>query len=566
MDWQELLFRKAYKRVARWRQQRSPFHWYDAATEQRRLLQLAAVLGAPVTGVAQRALTVGVEGTSLVLPEPLALLPTGAASSALVRALLVIALVAPGERGFFRRFRACARQYPGLRGAWRPLAAELRELRRTHPAHYARLRSLCLAEPDVVADLAPASAAAGVALEPAQPSTRAMKDLQKPRNPAPAERVELDRQQIEDYTLGHNFEKIETVEEFDGQWRDVDGEEDLQEDEAVSELALRHLLRSADAAHSTHSAEAGSGAAPELQGEAHSERVVRYPEWNYKTRAYRDGHCTVHVKTPAQLDLARIERALHGNRAALVLAERELGRLLTARRPRGRLLSGTDVDLDALVSRNADLRAGCAPSDAVYLRRCRAAPEVELAVLLDVSLSTDAWIDGVRVLDVELDAVSLLAEALHRLQVPFSLGAFYSRTRHECVALELKRPREPWPVARARVGGVSPIGYTRIGPALRHCIAGLQRSSARDRWIIMLTDARPNDYDRYEGRYGVEDVAQAVKEGQLAGVHLHAIAVGTAPHASLPAMMRGASHEMLSRPQRLSDALRSFVGRVLRDA
>ena len=43
--------------------------------------------------------------------------------------------------------------------------------------------------------------------------------------------------------------------------------------------------------------------------------------------------------------------------------------------------------------------------------------------------------------------------------------------------------------------------------------------------IILLTDGRPCDYDRYEGRYGVADVRHALREGEARGVITHALAI-----------------------------------------
>ena len=40
--------------------------------------------------------------------------------------------------------------------------------------------------------------------------------------------VEVDKKQQEDYVLLHNFEKVETAEEFNGTWRDFDGSDELE--------------------------------------------------------------------------------------------------------------------------------------------------------------------------------------------------------------------------------------------------------------------------------------------------------------------------------------------------
>ena len=70
-----------------------------------------------------------------------------------------------------------------------------------------------------------------------------------------------------------------------------------------------------------------------------------------------------------------------------------------------------------------------------------------------------------------------------------------------------------------RLHAISPAGYTRIGPAIRYALALMDRSGARRRLVLRLTDAKPTDYDQYEGRCGVEDVRQALREAADDGVH-----------------------------------------------
>ncbi len=41
---------------------------------------------------------------------------------------------------------------------------------------------------------------------------------------------------------------------------------------------------------------------------------------------------------------------------------------------------------------------------------------------------------------------------------------------------------------------------------------------AEHRLLLLLSDGKPNDSDDYEGRYGVEDMRQAVNEAKLQGI------------------------------------------------
>lgn len=85
------------------------------------------------------------------------------------------------------------------------------------------------------------------------------------------------------------------------------------------------------------------------------------------------------------------------------------------------------------------------------------------------------------------------------------------------------------------MGALTPTGYTRIGPALRHATALLDREPAERKLLRLVTDGKPNDYDRYEGAHGVADVRQATREAAQGGICAHAIGID-------PSAARAADH------------------------
>lgn len=119
---------------------------------------------------------------------------------------------------------------------------------------------------------------------------------------------------------------------------------------------------------------------------------------------------------------------------------------------------------------------------------------------------------------------------------------------------------EPWCLARDRLGALQPQGYTRIGPALRHATACLSRVRARRRRLLLHTDGKPPDDDRYEGRDGMADVRQALREARAAGVEVHALAIDRRAREGLPAMFGPGGWTILPRPEALPIALgRAFA-------
>ena len=58
------------------------------------------------------------------------------------------------------------------------------------------------------------------------------------------QQLTVDKKAQEDYVLTHNFEKVETADEFNGSWRDFDGEDDLADHQnALDELNMKYTVR-----------------------------------------------------------------------------------------------------------------------------------------------------------------------------------------------------------------------------------------------------------------------------------------------------------------------------------
>ncbi|MGI9591868.1 MAG: hypothetical protein ACR2P8_10915, partial [Myxococcota bacterium] len=105
-------------------------------------------------------------------------------------------------------------------------------------------------------------------------------------------------------------------------------------------------------------------------------------------------------------------------------------------------------------------------------------------------------------------------------------------------------------------------GYTRIGPALRHATALLAATPAERRLLLLVSDGKPTDYDRYEGRYGVADVRQAIREAHEREIHTHALAIDAVARDYLPALFGRGGFHVLPRPEQLVEVLTAVYGRL----
>ncbi len=301
---------------------------------------------------------------------------------------------------------------------------------------------------------------------------------------------------------------------------------------------------------------AGSGGAPDW---------LPYPEWDWRAGAYRDPGATVLLQPAAPGPQRWIDETLAARRGMLDEIRRRF-ELLRAQRVRlHRQLDGGEIDLPAYIEARADFRAGLPLAQRVYRGERRGRRDLAVMLLVDVSGSTDGWIAGDRrVIDVEREALLLVCVALQGLAAPFSVQAFSGEGPHAVVVRSVKRFDEPCDNAVARrIAGLEPEHYTRAGAALRHASALLMRERAEHRLLLLLSDGKPNDIDDYEGRYGVEDLRQAVTEARLQGISPFCLTIDRQAASYLPAVFGPGQYALLPRPELLPTVLLDWLRRLV---
>ncbi len=292
---------------------------------------------------------------------------------------------------------------------------------------------------------------------------------------------------------------------------------------------------------------------------------ITYPEWDHRLGAYRFPGAIVRPTRATAGDVEWAELVLY-RRATLL---RQVRRRFDGLRPRrvhlGRQPDGPELDLTAYVTAFADWRAGGPGDDRLYITSRPARRDLAIAVLVDVSASTDAWVGGsLRIVDVEKEALVMLLEALDMLGDRHAVLAFSGQGPRAVHVRTVKDFNEAsGTAARRRIAALEPDGYTRVGAAVRHASALLGRERARHRLLLLLSDGKPNDVDEYAGRYGIEDTRQAVAEARLQGLTPFCLTVDREAPAYLPAIFGPRGFAVLSRPELLPtvlvEVLRSLV-------
>jgi nitric oxide reductase NorD protein len=89
------------------------------------------------------------------------------------------------------------------------------------------------------------------------------------------------------------------------------------------------------------------------------------------------------------------------------------------------------------------------------------------------------------------------------------------------------------------------------------------REAATHRLLLLLSDGKPNDVDQYEGRYGVEDMRQAVTEAKLQGIYPFCLTIDRQAANYLPAVFGSRQYALLHRPELLPNVLLDWIRRLV---
>jgi nitric oxide reductase activation protein len=312
------------------------------------------------------------------------------------------------------------------------------------------------------------------------------------------------------------------------------------------------------------------------------EKVFHYEEWDSSLEDYRQDWCRLierEGKSSAR-DFVREVRALYGPLISSLRRQFEMLRPEQYRMEKA-LIDGEDIDLDRTVESLVDRSCGITGSDRLYRERRRIERDVSTLFLLDMSSSTDervrlyppehgnplppafnaggpapdsmdqiAWVlsgirsgmglsqegsdsrqlSGKRIIDIEKEALVLMAEALEPLGDRYGIYGFSGAGRMQVEFYTIKEFSERYGCrVKDRISGIEPRGSTRMGTALRHCRFKLRKEEARRRNLFLISDGFPQDQEYGEGRsgydYAVQDTARALAELAEEGTYTYCITV-----------------------------------------
>jgi nitric oxide reductase NorD protein len=295
------------------------------------------------------------------------------------------------------------------------------------------------------------------------------------------------------------------------------------------------------------------------KGTYHEEGAFLYNEWDYERQNYRKNWAVLRELDVHPSHDHFVDKALHKYRGLAM----ELRRTFEALRGEDKLLKkqpyGDDVDIDALVEAVADTHHGEEMTERLFTKLHKLERNIAVMFMVDMSGSTKGWIN-----DAEREALALLCESLETLGDRYAIYGFSGMTRKRCEVYRIKSFDDPYgEEVKARISGIRPKDYTRMGVIIRHLTQLLNEVEARTKLLITLSDGKPDDYDTYRGAYGIEDTRMALIEAKRSGIHPFCITIDTEARDYLPHMYGAVNYAVIDEvrklPLKVSDIYRRLT-------
>ena len=327
-----------------------------------------------------------------------------------------------------------------------------------------------------------------------------------------------------------------------------------------------------------------------------------YDEWNFRTHDYKPNWCKVIEKELEQGKSDYYDQVLLEHSKLISETKRKFEYLKPeAMKKEKRLEDGDEIDLDRLVDFFSDKLAGYSPLADFYWKRNKIERDVSVALLLDMSASTDeiiekestnlpqynnysgapgtyfTWlasrnlaknpINHKRIIDIEKESTIVLSEALDSIGDNYGLYGFSGYGKDNVEFFVIKDMEESLNEdIRRKIAGIQPVRSTRMGPAIRHTIKKLEMTQSRVKILILISDGRPQDHeygkDRTEKEYAIRDTRQALLEAKRKGITPFLITVDKEGHDYLQQMCHDIGYEVVSNidslPMRLTNLYKNI--------
>ena len=208
------------------------------------------------------------------------------------------------------------------------------------------------------------------------------------------------------------------------------------------------------------------------------------------------------------------------------------------------------------------------------MQKIRNVRDIAATILVDSSSSTEATLfdtgsatnditNSQSIMDIELEALSLLASVLSVIGDTFGIFSFNSMGRHMVLYNIIKDYYEPWNDAtQGRITSMNANASNRDGCAIRHTLSRINELPNKTKLMILLSDGIPADI-KYGSEssadtsdYAIEDTRRAIMECRMHGVVPYCITIDKNAKDYIPHLYGNYSYTIIDDvsllPERLS--------------
>ncbi|MCJ7764397.1 MAG: VWA domain-containing protein [Thiovulaceae bacterium] len=276
-------------------------------------------------------------------------------------------------------------------------------------------------------------------------------------------------------------------------------------------------------------------------------------EWDYKKERYLKNYVCIKPSIPINTEAIALPKRLQKMMRRI---QSELDLMELDRIKRDNLPYGDEINIDTWIDYKGHQDRSNHPQRffETFERKTR---DIATLILADVSLSTEAGItQEIRVIDIIKDALMVFSESLLRLQDRFAIYTFSSIKNTKVNFHIIKNFKQRYSDGiRGHIDAIKPGYYTRMGAAIRESGKILDKQQSRNKLLIILSDGKPNDVDRYDGRYGIEDTKKAVQELKQKGITPFCITIDLDAKEYLPYLFGANAYAVIRDAKKLPKVL-----------
>jgi len=328
-------------------------------------------------------------------------------------------------------------------------------------------------------------------------------------------------------------------------------------------------------------------------------RSYLYDEWDFRAGCYRQKWCRVRERQLPEASAAFFEDTLARNPSLAARVRRQFEMIAPEHlRKADRLYDGEELNLDAVVRAVVDRKAGSFSDERVYWKRRKVQRDVAAVLLLDMSASTsdaiksaddgfpDWYLDLIeyqrrprgldirtltqaprRVIDVVKESMVLMTSALEAVGDCYGVYGFSGHGREDVEVLVIKGIDEQFSgTVKRRIGSISPLYGTRMGPAIRHATSKLAACGAKTKLLFLVSDGYPQDegYGRDAGdeEYAVQDTRMAFIEARRSDIIPFCLTVDLAGYDYLRRIGTDIDYEVVNDVESLPERLPALYRRL----